>query len=62
VLFAGAPLLRPERHAAGYKARIVAMEGFINLRLRPYCGADHGLIAIVPAVIVIALYGTRRGP
>ena len=40
------------------------MEGFINLRLRPWLRRlITRLIAIVPAVIVIALYGERgTGP
>jgi manganese transport protein len=40
------------------------MEGFINLRLRPWLRRlITRLIAIVPAVIVIAMYGDRgAGP
>ena len=48
----------------GTLAGQIVMEGFINLRLRPWLRRlITRLIAIVPAVIVIAIYGERgTGP
>src|SRR5919198_100203 len=48
----------------GTLAGQIVMEGFINLRLRPWLRRlITRLIAIVPAIIVIALYGERgTGP
>src|SRR5258706_8447856 len=48
----------------GTLAGQIVMEGFINLRIRPWLRRlITRLIAIVPAVIVIALYGDRgTGP
>ncbi len=44
----------------GTLAGQIVMEGFINLRLRPWLRRlITRLIAIVPAVIVIAIYGER---
>jgi manganese transport protein len=42
----------------------IVMEGFINLRIRPWLRRlVTRLIAIVPAILVIALYGERgTGP
>src|SRR5581483_6661072 len=38
----------------------IVMEGFINLRLRPWLRRlITRLIAIIPAIIVVALYGER---
>ena len=48
----------------GTLAGQIVMEGFLNIRLRPWLRRlITRLIAIVPAVIVIALYGERgTGP
>ena len=48
----------------GTLAGQIVMEGFINLRLRPWLRRlITRLIAIIPAVIVIAIYGERgTGP
>ena len=48
----------------GTLAGQIVMEGFINLRIRPWLRRlVTRLIAIVPAVIVIAIYGERgTGP
>jgi manganese transport protein len=48
----------------GTLAGQIVMEGFINLRLRPWLRRlITRLIAIVPAIIVVALYGERgTGP
>ena len=45
----------------GTLAGQIVMEGFLNIRLRPWLRRlITRLIAIVPAVIVIAIYGERR--
>ena len=45
----------------GTLAGQIVMEGFINLRLRPWLRRlITRLIAIIPAVIVIVIYGERR--
>jgi manganese transport protein len=65
VLFAVA-LLASGQNATltGTLAGQIVMEGFINLRLRPWLRRlITRLIAIVPAIIVVALYGERgTGP
>ena len=44
----------------GTLAGQIVMEGFVNLRLRPWLRRlITRLIAIIPAIIVIALYGER---
>jgi manganese transport protein len=65
VLFAVALLCSGQNATlTGTLAGQIVMEGFINLRLRPWLRRlITRLIAIVPAVIVIALYGDRgAGP
>src|SRR5262249_34689970 len=65
VLFAVA-LLVSGQHATltGALAGQIVMEGFINIRIRPWLRRlMTRLIAIVPAIIVVALYGERgTGP
>src|SRR5262249_9366956 len=48
----------------GTLAGQIVMEGFINLRLRPWLRRlITRLIAIVPAIVVVAMYGERgTGP
>ena len=44
----------------GTLAGQIVMEGFVNIRLRPWLRRlITRLVAIVPAVIVIVLYGER---
>src|SRR3954465_6100557 len=65
VLFAVALLCSGQNATlTGTLAGQIVMEGFINLRLRPWLRRlITRLIAIVPAIIVIALYGDRgTGP
>jgi manganese transport protein len=65
VLFAVALLCSGQNATlTGTLAGQIVMEGFINLRIRPWLRRlVTRLIAIVPAVIVIALYGDRgTGP
>jgi manganese transport protein len=65
VLFAVALLCSGQNATlTGTLAGQIVMEGFINLRIRPWLRRlITRLIAIVPAVIVIALYGERgTGP
>jgi manganese transport protein len=65
VLFAVALLCSGQNATlTGTLAGQIVMEGFINLRLRPWLRRlITRLIAIIPAVIVIALYGDRgTGP
>jgi manganese transport protein len=65
VLFAVALLCSGQNATlTGTLAGQIVMEGFINLRIRPWLRRlITRLIAIVPAVIVIALYGDRgTGP
>jgi manganese transport protein len=65
VLFAVALLCSGQNATlTGTLAGQIVMEGFINLRLRPWLRRlITRLIAIVPAVIVIAIYGDRgTGP
>jgi len=65
VLFAVALLCSGQNATlTGTLAGQIVMEGFINLRLRPWLRRlITRLIAIVPAIIVIALYGERgTGP
>ena len=65
VLFAVALLCSGQNATlTGTLAGQIVMEGFINLRLRPWLRRlVTRLIAIVPAVIVIAIYGDRgTGP
>jgi manganese transport protein len=65
VLFAVALLCSGQNATlTGTLAGQIVMEGFINLRLRPWLRRlITRLIAIVPAVIVIAIYGDRgAGP
>ena len=65
ILFAVALLCSGQNATlTGTLAGQIVMEGFINLRLRPWLRRlITRLIAIVPAVIVIALYGDRgTGP
>jgi manganese transport protein len=65
VLFAVALLCSGQNATlTGTLAGQIVMEGFINLRLRPWLRRlITRLIAIVPAVIVIAMYGDRgAGP
>ncbi len=65
VLFAVALLCSGQNATlTGTLAGQIVMEGFINLRLRPWLRRlITRLIAIVPAVIVIAIYGERgTGP
>jgi len=65
VLFAVALLCSGQNATlTGTLAGQIVMEGFINLRLRPWLRRlITRLIAIVPAVIVIAVYGERgTGP
>jgi manganese transport protein len=61
VLFAVALLCSGQNATlTGTLAGQIVMEGFINLRIRPWLRRlVTRLIAIVPAVIVIALYGDR---
>jgi manganese transport protein len=61
VLFAGALLCSGQNATlTGTLAGQIVMEGFINLRLRPWLRRlITRLIAIVPAVIVVGLYGER---
>jgi manganese transport protein len=61
VLFAVALLCSGQNATlTGTLAGQIVMEGFINLRLRPWLRRlITRLIAIVPAIIVIALYGER---
>jgi manganese transport protein len=61
VLFAVALLCSGQNATlTGTLAGQIVMEGFINLRLRPWLRRlITRLIAIVPAVIVVALYGER---
>ena len=61
VLFALALLCSGQNATlTGTLAGQIVMEGFVNLRLRPWLRRlITRLIAIVPAVIVIALYGER---
>src|SRR3954469_11698413 len=65
VLFAVALLCSGQNATlTGTLAGQIVMEGFINLRLRPWLRRlITRLIAIVPAIIVIAIYGDRgTGP
>jgi manganese transport protein len=65
VLFAVALLCSGQNATlTGTLAGQIVMEGFINLRLRPWLRRlITRLIAIVPAIIVIAMYGDRgTGP
>jgi manganese transport protein len=65
VLFAVALLCSGQNATlTGTLAGQIVMEGFINLRLRPWLRRlITRLIAIVPAIIVIAMYGERgTGP
>src|SRR5438445_3381136 len=65
VLFAVALLCSGQNATlTGTLAGQIVMEGFINIRLRPWLRRlITRLIAIVPAIIVIALYGERcTGP
>ena len=65
VLFAVALLCSGQNATlTGTLAGQIVMEGFLNLRLRPWLRRlITRLIAIVPAVIVIAIYGERgTGP
>ena len=65
VLFAVAPLCSGQNATlTGTLAGQIVMEGFINLRLRPWLRRlITRLLAIIPAVIVIALYGeSGTGP
>jgi manganese transport protein len=65
ILFAVALLCSGQNATlTGTLAGQIVMEGFINLRLRPWLRRlITRLIAIVPAVIVIAMYGERgTGP
>jgi manganese transport protein len=65
VLFAVALLCSGQNATlTGTLAGQIVMEGFINLRIRPWLRRIvTRLIAIVPAIIVIALYGERgTGP
>ena len=65
ILFAGALLCSGQNATlTGTLAGQIVMEGFINLRLRPWLRRlITRLIAIIPAVVVIALYGERgTGP
>src|SRR5579872_4545805 len=61
VLFAVALLCSGQNATlTGTLAGQIVMEGFVNLRLRPWLRRlITRLIAIVPAVIVVALYGER---
>ena len=61
ILFAVALLCSGQNATlTGTLAGQIVMEGFINLRLRPWLRRlITRLIAIVPAIIVIALYGER---
>jgi len=61
VLFALALLCSGQNATlTGTLAGQIVMEGFVNLRVRPWLRRlITRLIAIVPAVIVIALYGER---
>src|SRR5881409_277253 len=61
VLFAVALLCSGQNATlTGTLAGQIVMEGFINLRLRPWLRrAITRLIAIVPAIIVVVLYGER---
>ena len=61
VLFAVALLCSGQNATlTGTLAGQIVMEGFINLRLRPWLRRlITRLIAIVPAIIVVALYGER---
>jgi manganese transport protein len=65
ILFAVALLCSGQNATlTGTLAGQIVMEGFINIRLRPWLRRlITRLIAIVPAIIVIALYGERgTGP
>ena len=65
ILFAVALLCSGQNATlTGTLAGQIVMEGFINIRLRPWLRRlITRLIAIVPAVIVVALYGERgTGP
>jgi manganese transport protein len=65
ILFAVALLCSGQNATlTGTLAGQIVMEGFINLRLRPWLRRlITRLIAIVPAIIVVALYGERgTGP
>ena len=65
ILFAVALLCSGQNATlTGTLAGQIVMEGFINLRLRPWLRRlITRLIAIVPAIIVIAIYGDRgTGP
>ena len=65
VLFAAALLLSGQNATlTGTLAGQIVMEGFLSIRLRPWLRRlITRLIAIVPAVIVLALYGDRgSGP
>jgi manganese transport protein len=61
VLFAVALLCSGQNATlTGTLAGQIVMEGFINLRLRPWLRRlITRLIAIIPAIIVVALYGER---
>ena len=61
ILFAVALLCSGQNATlTGTLAGQIVMEGFINLRLRPWLRRlITRLIAIIPAVIVVALYGER---
>ena len=61
VLFAVALLCSGQNATlTGTLAGQIVMEGFINIRLRPWLRRlITRLIAIIPAIIVIALYGSR---
>jgi len=61
ILFAGALLCSGQNATlTGTLAGQIVMEGFINLRLRPWLRRlITRLIAIIPAVVVVGLYGER---
>ena len=61
ILFAVALLCSGQNATlTGTLAGQIVMEGFINLRLRPWLRRlITRLIAIIPAIIVVALYGER---
>ena len=53
------PTVRPETPKTPLAGQIV-MEGFLNLRLRPWLRRlITRLLAIIPAIIVIVIYGDR---
>ena len=61
VLFAVALLCSGQNATlTGTLAGQIVMEGFVNIRLRPWLRRlITRLVAIVPAVIVVSLYGER---